>query len=254
MKNGNVVLVVSVFLGVSLALCFLCIGLFFLSGGTMDKALPNMPQEQAPPKTEKPKYTVIIDAGHGGEDGGAVGADGLVEKELNLDIAKRLAALLEQEGIGVIMTRTEDVLLYDRNTDYQGRKKVLDLAARQAIGDANPDAVFISIHANTFSNPIYHGLQIWYGGKSPQSACLAEQMRAEVVETLQPDNHRQSKVAGSNIYLLYHLENPAVLVECGFLSNPAECRALGEDSYRQALAHALCKGILAYYEHEDNAR
>lgn len=251
MKNGNVVLVVSVFLGISLALCFLCIGLFFLSGGTMDKAPPNMPQEQAPPETEKPKYTVIIDAGHGGEDGGAVGVTGLVEKELNLDIAKRLAALLEADGYRVVMTRTEDVLLYDRNVDFQGRKKVLDLAARQAIGDAHADGVFISIHANTFSQSQYHGLQIWYGAKNAQSACLAEQIRSEVVRTLQPDNHRLSKQAGSNIYLMYHLQMPCVLVECGFLSNPTECAALEDAAYRQELALALYRGIVAY--HKDDA-
>ncbi|MBR5880589.1 MAG: N-acetylmuramoyl-L-alanine amidase [Clostridia bacterium] len=184
---------------------------------------------------------MIIDAGHGGEDGGAVGVTGLVEKDLNLDLAKRLAALLEERGYRVIMTRTEDVLLYDRNTDYHGRKKALDLAARQAVGDANPDAVFVSLHANTFSEAIYHGLQVWYSPNNPEAAVLAECIRACVTAQLQPENHRQSKPAGSNIYLLYHLGTPAVLVECGFLSNPTECRMLEDDAYRDALALALCQ-------------
>ena len=201
----------------------------------------------APPSLTK---TVILDAGHGGEDGGAVGVTGLLEKELNLDLAKRLCTLLEAEGVRVIMTRTEDVLLYDRNTNYEGRKKVLDLAARQAIGDQYPEALFVSLHANTFSQSVYHGLQIWYSPNHESSAVLAECLRSEVVGNLQPDNHRQSKQAGSNIFLLYRLQQPAVLVECGFLSNPTECRALQEDAYRQQLADALCRGILAYYENE----
>lgn len=251
MKWGRAILAALIFLGVSLCLCALCTGLFFLSGGEIGDTPPTEPEQEIAPVPQEPKYTVIIDAGHGGEDGGAVGVTGLVEKELNLDLAKRLAALLEERGYRVIMTRTEDVLLYDRNVDYQGRKKALDLAARQAIGDANPDAVFVSLHANTFGEAIYHGLQVWYSPNNPDAAVLAESIRASVTDTLQPDNHRQSKPAGSNIYLLYHLGTPAVLVECGFLSNPTECRALEDDAYRDALALALCEGIIAYYECED---
>ena len=242
-------LTVGVFLLSGILLCFAIVGLFLLSGGKIEQEREPTTEQDAPPAPELP--VVVIDAGHGGEDGGAVGVTGLVEKELNLDIAKRLAALLEADGYRVVMTRTEDVLLYDRNVDFQGRKKVLDLAARQAIGDAHADGVFISIHANTFSQSQYHGLQIWYGAKNAQSACLAEQIRSEVVRTLQPDNHRLSKQAGSNIYLMYHLQMPCVLVECGFLSNPTECAALEDAAYRQELALALYRGIVAY--HKDDA-
>ena len=240
-----------VFLGVSVMICLLAIGLFFLAGGELaNDTIPPTEQDGTPQSPETPLRVVILDAGHGGEDGGAVGVTGLVEKELNLDLAKRICALLEADGVRVIMTRTEDVLLYDRGADYQGRKKTLDLAARQAIGDQNPEALFVSLHANTFSQSIYHGLQIWYSSNHDKSAMLAEAIRGEVVRTLQPDNHRQSKVAGSNIFLLDRLQQPAVLVECGFLSNPAECRALEDDAYRQQLADALYRGILAYYESE----
>ena len=237
------------FLFVSVLICFLAVGLFYLAGGSLaPQEAPPAEQQGAPEQPAKPLRVVIIDAGHGGEDGGAVGVTGLVEKELNLDLAKRLCALLEARGVRVIMTRTEDVLLYDRGADYEGRKKTLDLAARQAIGDQNPDALFVSLHANTFSQGVYHGLQIWYSPNHAESALLAESIRSEVVRALQPDNHRQSKAAGSNIYLLYHLQQPAVLVECGFLSNPTECRALEDAAYREQLALALCHGILAYYE------
>ena len=243
------VLFVLVFLCVSVLVCLLAVGLFFLAGGELTgDAAPPTEQESLPGQPPKPLRTVILDAGHGGEDGGALGVTGLVEKELNLDLAKRLCALLEADGVRVIMTRTEDVLLYDRGVDFRGRKKVLDLAARQAIGDQNPDALFVSLHANTFSQSVYHGLQVWYSPNHDQSAVLAECIRSEVVSALQPDNHRQSKVAGSNIFLLDRLQQPAVLVECGFLSNPTECRALEDDAYRQELAYALYRGILAYYE------
>lgn len=250
-KWGRAVGAAVAFAGISLLVCALCTGMFLLGGGMPGQKAPDAGQD-AQPLPQPVRGTVILDAGHGGEDGGAIGVTGLVEKDLNLDLALRLAALLEARGYRVIMTRTEDVLLYDRNVDYQGRKKQLDLAARQAIGDAYPDAVFVSLHANTFSQSIYHGLQVWYSPNHASSAVLAECIRTAVTATLQPDNHRQSKVAGSNIYLLYHLGTPAVLVECGFLSNPAECRLLEDDAYRDALALALCQGIVAYYEDDVN--
>ncbi len=249
MKWSRAVVAALIFLGISLGLCALCAGLFWASGGRVPpESPPTVPPETSPPEPTVPHYTVIIDAGHGGEDGGAVGVTGLVEKDLNLDLARRLQELLQKQGFEVIMTRTEDKLLYDRNADYQGRKKVLDLAARQSIGDAYPEAVFVSLHANTFSAAQYHGLQVWYSPNHAGSAVLAEYIRTAVTASLQPDNHRQSKSAGSNIYLLDRLQSPAVLVECGFLSNPAECRDLEDPAYRDALALALCQGIVAYYE------
>ena len=248
MKKRMIVLPLVFLLG-SVLICLLTVGLFLLAGGSLAQTPTQPDEQQSVPEAPSGKpRVVIIDAGHGGEDGGAVGVTGLVEKELNLDLAKRLCALLEAEGVQVIMTRTEDVLLYDRGADFQGRKKALDLAARQAIGDANPEAVFVSLHANTFPQEIYHGLQVWYSPNNPKSALLAEAIRGEVVATLQPDNHRQCKQAGSNIFLLYKLQIPAVLVECGFLSNPAECGALEDAAYRDQLAHALYAGIVAYYE------
>lgn len=232
----------TVFLISTLVIGAMIVGFFFLSGGELSHDV------DATPLPEQPVRVVIIDAGHGGEDGGAVGVTGLLEKDLNLDIAKKLESLLTKNGYSVIMTRTEDVLLYDRSAAYKGRKKALDLAARQAIGDQYPNAIFVSIHANAFSEQIYHGLQIWYSPNHASSARLAQEIRGAVVGSLQPENHRQSKAAGSNIYLLYHLKSPAVLVECGFLSNPAECRALEDETYRQELALALYRGIAAYYE------
>jgi N-acetylmuramoyl-L-alanine amidase len=188
------------------------------------------------------EYTVVLDAGHGGEDGGAVGVlngKEIYEKDLNLSIALLLRDLLEADGINVIMTREEDVLLYDRNTDYQGRKKVLDLAARLHVGQSVENALFVSIHMNAFTQTQYKGLQVYYSPNHPHSATLAQQIQTRIGEQLQPDNHRKIKRAGSEIHLLEHLDCPAVLVECGFLSNGEDCATLSDAEYRRRLAFLL---------------
>jgi N-acetylmuramoyl-L-alanine amidase len=190
----------------------------------------------APPKTS---FTVVIDAGHGGEDGGAVSASGIVEKELNLQIALLLRDLLEANGVKVIMTRTTDTLLYDKNADYEGRKKVLDLAARVAVAESTENAMFVSIHMNAFPQAQYKGLQVYYSPNNTVSETLAETIQRKIATSLQPDNHRKIKRAGSEIHLLEQLDCPAVLVECGFLSNAEDCRALTDPAYRQRLAFLL---------------
>ncbi len=188
-------------------------------------------------------YTVILDAGHGGEDGGAVGKNGLAEKDINLSIALKLKELLREKGVSVILTRETDVLLYDRNTDFEGRKKALDLEARRLIGESTPNSVFVSIHMNSFPQESSHGLQVWYSGNHTLSMSLAQIIQDNARKSLQPDNHRRIKAAGSSIYLLEHLTVPAVLVECGFLSNTAEAERLGTEDYQQQLAQMLCDSI-----------
>lgn len=189
---------------------------------------------------------IIIDAGHGGEDGGASGDNGVFEKDLNLDISITLSDMLKANGVPVILTRTEDILLYDRTIDYHGRKKVLDLRTRLKISNDNPGAVFISIHMNAFPQKQYSGLQVYYPVKSESSKKLAMSIQNIVKNSLQPDNMRKSKAAGSNIYLLHENNNTAVLVECGFLSNDAECSNLCDPQYRQQLSLALFCSIMDY--------
>lgn len=190
------------------------------------------------------RFTVVIDAGHGGEDGGAVSASGIAEKDINLAIAKKLECLLEMNGINVVMTRETDVLLYDRNTNYKGRKKALDLAARRRIGEETENSVFVSIHLNSYPQAQYRGLQVWYSPNNEQSRILAECIQSTVREALQPENDRSVKQATSSIYLLHHLTSPAVLVECGFLSNPEEAALLASDDYQNELAFLLFTAIL----------
>ncbi|MBQ8432711.1 MAG: N-acetylmuramoyl-L-alanine amidase [Clostridia bacterium] len=189
---------------------------------------------------------VILDAGHGGEDGGAVSGAGVPEKELNLAIAALMETLLESNGVHTVMTRTEDILLYDRTQDYHGRKKALDLAARLAVGNQYPAGIFVSIHMNSYPLPQYHGLQVWYSPNHGTSQGIAEQMQSTVAATLQPENDRCVKAAGSNIYLLHHLQCPAVLVECGFLSNPTEAERLSTPEYQRQLALLLTLALMEY--------
>lgn len=196
--------------------------------------------------SQSANITVIIDAGHGGEDGGATGDDGTLEKDLNLDIAFKLRDMLQANGVHVIMTRTQDILLYDRSEDYNGKKKVLDLKARLEIVKQNPDALFISIHMNAFPQKKYDGLQVYFPLGDIRSEALATVIQNNIKSTLQPQNLRRPKGAGSNIYLLNKNTNTSVLVECGFLSNDEECARLNTQAYRQQLALILCESIIKY--------
>ena len=200
------------------------------------------PSDALPSRT--PPRTVVIDAGHGGEDGGAVAANGALEKDLNLAVAFYLYDLLKANGVNVIMTRTDDRLLYDKNENYIGRKKVLDLAARRRIAEEAGDCLFVSIHMNAYPLPQYGGLQVWYSPNHPDSEALALSVRDSVKATLQPDNDRPIKRATSSIYLLHHLQCPSVLVECGFLSNPSDASLLSSVDYQKQLSLAIFAGIL----------
>ena len=189
--------------------------------------------------------TIVLDAGHGGEDGGCEG-NGLVEKDLNLDITLRLASLLREQGVNVVLTRDTDVLLYDINSDYHGKKKSQDLRKRLEISNSCENPVLISIHMNYFAQTQYSGLQVWYSKANPLSRILAEKVQSNVKSALQPSNQRKIKEATSSIFLLHNATFPAVLIECGFLSNPDEAHALGDAEYRQSLANVIFKSIMDY--------
>lgn len=206
-------------------------------------AVSGLPAEEKPPVT-----CIVIDAGHGGEDGGATSPSGLLEKDVNLSVSLALRDLFEAAGIPVVMTRTEDKLLYDRNVDFRGRKKVLDLAARRLVAEKTAqsgECLFLSIHMNAFPQAQYSGMQVWYGVGDPRSAEVAGAIQSAGV-AIMPENHRKIKAAGSNIYLLDHIRTPAVLVECGFLSNPAEAERLGREDYRYALAAVIFSAVMPF--------
>ena len=201
------------------------------------------------PQTQEPTVnlpTVIIDAGHGGEDGGAIGKNGAYEKDVNLTIALKLKEKLCALGIPCALTRSTDVLLYDRNVDYEGRKKKLDLLARKEFAEKYENAVFISIHQNSYPKEQYSGFQVYFSPNDPTSRELAISLERNVRDALQPNNRRVCKEADSSIYLLDKLCCPAVLVECGFLSNSEECRLLCDEDYQNKLCEAICKSIAGF--------
>ena len=189
--------------------------------------------------------TIVLDAGHGGEDGGAQG-NGLIEKDLNLDITLRVATLLRKQGVNVVLTRETDVLLYDKNSDYEGKKKYQDVRKRLEIANSCENPVLVSIHMNYFSQTKYSGLQVWYSKNDSRSKILANLIQSNVKSTLQENNTRAIKEATSSIFLLHNATFPAVLIECGFLSNPDEARALGDANYRQDLANTIFHSIMTY--------
>ena len=191
---------------------------------------------------EDSRLTVIIDAGHGGRDGGAVADDGTLEKNLNLAVAKRLEGLLHSADVRVVMTRCEDIELASPNSDHKKRD---DLNARLAITEDYENAILVSIHMNKFPIAKYSGLQVYYSPNHEGSLTLAEQIQADSL-SLKEDNDRSVKAAGDSIYLLSHAEIPAVLVECGFLSNPEELSLLKTEDYQQKLAMSLYTSIISY--------
>ena len=194
------------------------------------------------------KGTVVLDAGHGGEDGGAVGINGVKEKDINLNIALELERYLKQGNFEVIMIRDGDYSVGDQSLSTVAERKRSDTKNRlQMINEAG-ECVFISIHQNHFSESKYHGAQVFYSGNLPESAQLAETIRQNIVDSLQPENKRENKEAGKNIYLMYHANVPAVLVECGFLSNPEEAAKLTTEEYQKDIAASIYNGLLDYLQ------
>ncbi len=189
----------------------------------------------------------VIDAGHGGEDAGAIADDGTLEKDLNLQIASMLCALLELNGNAVRMTRTEDTLLYDYYNDlddYTGQKKVYDLKNRLKIAEEYENSIYVGIHINKFAQPKYSGLQVYYSKNVKSSLSLANRIKNKTKQYLQKDNMREVKMASSSIYILDKIDRPAVLIECGFLSNENELKDLKNKSYQSKLALCIFSSLI----------
>jgi len=196
--------------------------------------------------------TVVIDAGHGGEDPGAVSKNGLKEKDVTLNIAFKLKDKLEKENYKVIMTRTEDILQYDENTTEIYEKRKQDLTRRKNIMDNSGADIVVSIHLNMFTQPKYYGAQVFYPPESPESRKLAQVIQGVLKEKVDPTNNRvameKKPLPGQKpIMILRDLKTPTVIVECGFLSNPEEERKLGTDEYQENLAEAIKDGINKYF-------
>ena len=195
------------------------------------------------PASAKDKITVIIDAGHGGRDGGASTESGVLEKDLNLAVALKLRSLISQLDVNVVMTRETDVMLAD---EASAHKKRDDLNARLNMAKEQENCIFVSIHMNKFPVEKYSGLQVYYSGNNEESLALAEAIQNKAGEFLRKGNARTVKAADSSIYILYHIEVPAVLVECGFLSNPEEAALLCTEEYQNKLAAVIFAAVAEY--------
>ncbi len=189
---------------------------------------------------------LVIDAGHGGFDGGAVGVNGTSEQDINLSISRSVQALSGFFGYPVAMTRSDEQAL-----DYQqGRSvrenKVADIKARERITNEVKNPIFLSIHLNKFEDPKYFGAQVFYSKNNEQSQTLAEKMQETLISGIQNHNIRRAKPAAAGIYLMKKLQCPAIIVECGFLSNPQEEQLLCEVEYHKRLAVCIFHGYQTY--------
>lgn len=196
-------------------------------------------------QTENEKNIVIIDAGHGGEDPGAVSDNGIYEKDINLEIAFTVGDILRENGFAVIYTRCDDRLLYDASENVKGIKKITDLKNRCKIAAEYPNALFVSIHMNSYGDEKYSGLQVYYSENNGNSRILAEDIQESVKKNLQPQNNRKIK-RGKGIYVLENTSNASVLIECGFLTNKEECKKLSEKEYQKQLSLSIVCGIINY--------
>lgn len=192
------------------------------------------------------QHAIIIDAGHGGEDGGAVAYDGTTEKTLNLNVALKLREICELAGYRVLMTRQTDQSL--SGADFN---KNLDMRARIQLTQEHPSAIFVSIHMNKFSVEKYSGAQVFYSDNNPSGERLAQSIQQEIRNNLQENNSRQIKVGNDSSILLKNIKNPAVIVECGFISNHAELKLLQDEAYQTKMAYCIFLGILKYHQEMD---
>lgn len=189
------------------------------------------------------EHCIVIDPGHGGEDGGATSCTGLVESTYNLDISLRLNDLLHLLGHDTQMTRTTDISIYTKGGTI-AQKKASDLKERVRIVNETENALLISIHQNNFSDSRYSGAQVFYAG-TEGSAALAKQLQSALVAALNPGSSRKSKI-GDGIYLMEHIDCPGVLIECGFLSNAAEEARLRNAEYQKKLCCVIAATVSEY--------
>ncbi|MBQ6020612.1 MAG: N-acetylmuramoyl-L-alanine amidase [Clostridia bacterium] len=196
------------------------------------------------------ELTVILDPGHGGFDGGATAVDGTAEKDFNLQISLILREYLELYGFRVVMTRTEDASTDSVADGTIRERKVDDIHNRLSLVNETDNCILLSIHQNYFEDPSCCGTQVFYSANTTQGKELAEAIQREIVSLLQPENTRLVKSAGKEIYLLNNAQKPAVLVECGFISNRNDTIKLQDESYRKKISFCIAKAVFDYYKND----
>ncbi len=189
------------------------------------------------------RKTVVIDAGHGGVDGGAISCTGKPESSYNLEISLRLNDLFHLLGIHTVMIRTDDSSVYTQGTTI-AQKKVSDLKERVRVVNHQVDAVLVSIHQNQFTDSRLSGAQVFYAA-TPGSEILAKQLQSTLKETINPSSRREAKGA-KGVYLMQHIQTQGILVECGFLSNPLEEAKLRDATYQKKLCSVIVATVSTY--------
>lgn len=189
------------------------------------------------------EYVIVLDAGHGSPDGGAVGADGTEEKDINLDIVLKLQEILESRGAHVILTRSGDSGIYDGSAKTIHEKKVSDMHNRREIINSSGADLFISIHMNAFGDSSSNGLHVFYARNHPEAEATAAAIQDSIASFTGAATH-SVKAASDTLFLMKNPTPPAVLVECGFITNPEEERLLNTDDYRARIAFAIANAIL----------
>lgn len=186
---------------------------------------------------------VILDAGHGGVDGGAISCTGISESSINLEIALRLNDLMHLLGMRTIMIRDDDRSVYTEGKTI-ATKKISDIRNRVRIVNETPNALLVSIHQNNFSDPKYYGAQVFYNNKF-NSREIALQLQSAFRENLDITNKRQPQNS-SGVYLMEHINCPGVLIECGFLSNVKEEAMLRDDTYQKKICSIVATTVSKY--------
>lgn len=188
-------------------------------------------------------HTFVLDPGHGGEDGGAVSGDGTSESNLNLRIAEKLYFLFRFCGQPCGMTRNSDISVYSSGADTLREKKVSDLKNRVSMVNQTSHAFLISIHQNFLPSSAVHGAQVFYNtqGGAKETGLQIQNCLNETVNTT---HKKAAKPIAPTIYLMKNIQKPGILVECGFLSNPAETEKLRTSTYQTLLAASIISGVL----------
>lgn len=221
-----------------------CIAAVIAGGSVIQKKSDSIPVSGSPFQEETP--VIILDAGHGGFDGGCVSVDGVPEKGINLSILQRLRDLLLISGYQVEVTRDTDISIHDKGIEGMAAQKSSDMDNRLELFNKYDNAICISIHQNQFTDPVYSGAQMFYSATNSNSEVLAQTLQKSFSENLQPDNKREIKLCGKELFLCYFSNNPTVMAECGFLSNPEEAALLNTEEYQEKVALTLFNGICEY--------
>lgn len=219
------------------------VGMFTVRTANNNLKNNNIIATMATPATSK---TIVVDAGHGGEDGGAVASDGVMEADINLKIALKLQNLLEQSGATVILTRSDENAIYNLDKKTLRDKKNSDIKNRVKIGNNSSADIFVSIHLNKIPQSEYYGWQTFFKDGSEEGKRLATCIQNNLNEAIQKENKRVP-LKINNVYIIKHVEIPISIVECGFLSNPEEREQLEDNSYQNKLAWGIYNGVMDYF-------